>query len=250
MQPPIFVINLDSSPERFRNTKAQFENLKINVTRLPGVLGNALSDKTINQSYSKYLNFKKSDRPLSKGEIGCYLSHRKAWQKIVDMDVPFGVVVEDDIFIEELFEDALNAISNFSFNWDLIKLAPYKNKTRSVRIEKQISSQFKLVINSKTITGCAGYAISRSAAIKLLRTTYPFFRPVDTDLQHFWEHNIDIYALHPFVVKQDLRYESDIGSSRKKIPNRMTKKVSLQIINYFINKSKTKAACKRFLEKL
>ena len=249
MQPPIFVINLDTSPERFSNTQAQFEQINVNVTRLQGVLGKALSESEINEVYSPQLNFAKSDRALSKGEIGCYASHRKAWQQIVDMEVPFGIVAEDDIIVEPFLQEALDMLKALTIDWDLIKLAPYKNTTRPVVMAKQINARFELVINRKTITGCAGYALSRKAAMKLLKSTSPFYRPVDTDLQHFWEHDIDIYALQPFVIKQDLTYDSDIGTSRKNISRRKLKKIGLQVANYFANKSATKAACERFKQK-
>ena len=46
-------------------------------------------------------------RQLSRGEIGCHASHRKAWELIAHSEQPFGVVVEDDIFVETSFPQAL-----------------------------------------------------------------------------------------------------------------------------------------------
>ncbi|MAI68498.1 MAG: glycosyl transferase family 25, partial [Rhizobiales bacterium TMED143] len=34
--------------------------------------------------------------PLSPGEVGCFLSHRACWQRIVDQDLPYALIVEDD----------------------------------------------------------------------------------------------------------------------------------------------------------
>jgi len=42
----------------------------------------------------------KTDDPLLAGEIGCYAAHLRALQRIVDYDLPWGYVLEDDFCYE------------------------------------------------------------------------------------------------------------------------------------------------------
>jgi glycosyl transferase family 25 len=249
MQPPIYVINLDKSPERLTNTRERFVKVGMEITRLPGVLGSALTDDEIAEIYSARGNQHQFYRPLSKGEIGCYASHRKAWQQIANADSAFGIVVEDDIDVDSNFAEAMETLQNLSFTWDMIKLAPYQNKQRPVVYTQPVSPDFALTITNKTVTGCAAYALTKACAQRLLTSTKPFCRPVDTDLQHFWEHGIHIYNLSPYVIRQDMAYDSDIGHNRKAYGQRKWQKLKLQCMNFFRNKAATRTVIKALQNK-
>lgn len=250
MQPPIYVINLDKSHQRFTNTQARFADVGCTVTRLPGVLGTALTDAEVDALYSVRRNQTMYFRSLSRGEIGCYASHRNAWELIANSEQPFGIVVEDDILVEARFPQALETLQNLPFAWDMIKLANYQDSKRTVAFSHPLTETFDITITRKTITGCAGYAVSRDCAKKLLDSTKLFARPVDTDLQHFWEHDIHIYNLTPFCIKQDMSYDSDIGKTRKASGKRKWQKVKLQILNFPRNITATKIAINALKQKL
>jgi glycosyl transferase family 25 len=126
----------------------------------------------------------------------------------------------------------------------MIKLAPYQNKHRPVVYRHCINSDFALTVTNKTVTGCAGYALTKQCAQQLLESTQPFARPVDTDLQHFWEHDIHIYNLEPYVIHQDMDYDSDIGHNRKAKGQRKWQKLKLQCMNLIHNKVATKKVIK------
>ena len=51
--------------------------------------------------------------------IGCFLSHRKAWKKIVEQKLDAGLILEDDIRISPL-------TFNKSFNFALKNIQKYK----------------------------------------------------------------------------------------------------------------------------
>jgi GR25 family glycosyltransferase involved in LPS biosynthesis len=105
---PCLVINLDAEQERLRTsverlTKAGFRH----IIRLPAV--NARGDpESIPAEWEKYGSppFAATD-PLfidvkgCPGKQGCFLSHVKAWRFIIDNDLPWAVIVEDDIAIHK-----------------------------------------------------------------------------------------------------------------------------------------------------
>lgn len=251
MSIPIFVINLATSEERWRNTQQRFAQYGIDVQRLDAVYGAHLNEDERLSLYNPSLNQKQYHRALSVGEIGCYASHRKAWQSVIDSGSDFGIVAEDDIRVSEHIEQALQTLDTLKFDWDLIKLAPYQNKSRRVVFSQSVNDQFQLIVHQKPLTGCAAYAISKRAAQKLLSTTSPFGRPVDTDLQHTWEHNIDIYALMPFAIHQDMAYDSDIGTTRKQhSQSHRWRRLKQQIYAYWQNRQATSKAIERLKQKL
>ena len=46
-------------------------------------------------------------RPLTFGEIGCFMSHYNIWQETVDRNLDTVLVLEDDIRFEAFFRDKL-----------------------------------------------------------------------------------------------------------------------------------------------
>jgi len=55
-------------------------------------------------------------------------------------------------------------------------------------------------------------AVSKNGAQKLLSASSPFFRPVDVDIQHYWERNIDVIGLEPKIVDK-ANFDSDISAA-------------------------------------
>lgn len=63
-----------------------------------------------NNAFSKIL-YKK----LSPGEVGCFLSHRKAWEIISKGEEKFGLVLEDDAVFGEKLKQFLLSLEKRSF---------------------------------------------------------------------------------------------------------------------------------------
>ena len=100
--PPIYVLNLDRSIQRWEKMETELNSQNINAIRLSGVDGRKLTKKelsTVSTSLSTYLQ--------PKGVIGCYLSHKKFWQLIVDESLPSAIVFEDDVKLSDNFIEKL-----------------------------------------------------------------------------------------------------------------------------------------------
>ncbi|CAM4185292.1 glycosyltransferase family 25 protein [Pseudoalteromonas byunsanensis] len=240
-QPPIFLINLEQSSERLEKSIARLALQNFTCERISGVYGKALSDIELIKNYQPLLNKKLFYRPLSKGEIGCYMSHRKAWQAIVDRKLPYAIVLEDDFKITGNLEDVFAAISKIDVPWQLLKLSAYQNRSRTIAFSYPIDTIFNLVVHKKAMTGCCAQAVSYEGAKRLLAATEHFARPVDTDLQHVWETKVPVYSLMPYYIEQDMDFESDIDaiSAQDTIKKRFFKRKHLQIKEKILNKKAT-----------
>lgn len=211
MQLPIYVINLQRSPQRLAHAAAELARVKLSFERIDAVDGRALTAAEIDAVYDAKRNQQRFYADLSLGEIACYMSHRKAWSQLLASEHHAAIILEDDIKVT----DGLSALSEVPFistaNWDLIKIAqPFKPKTAT---PLTAAGQFTLVDyrNDKPPMGACGYIISRRGATKLL-SRERFFRPVDVDMQWQWETGCYVQGLMPYCVDNTHQHGSDILS--------------------------------------
>ncbi|MFN6969279.1 MAG: glycosyltransferase family 25 protein [Rheinheimera sp.] len=214
-QIPVFVINLETSPERYQYAEQQLLALGIQPQRFNAVYGKNLSVQDIDACYDKMTNQQQFRRSLSLGEIGCYLSHRGIWQYMQEHNIEVAIVLEDDIDIDAKLPDSIKQISGLT-GWDHIKLSDDRNTPAHQTMP--LENGFKLV-NFKKVPNCAtGYAISLQGVNKLLRRE-KFFRPVDIDLQFGHELDLQLFSLLPYTIWPSSKFDSVInaisGGSRK-----------------------------------
>lgn len=228
----IFVINLNESTERLERLKSEFERIGLDFERLPAVDGRDLTEDQIFQHYSPELNRKKYFKPLSKPEIGLYMSHLKACERIISENLDFGIILEDDIVLKNGFQMIPQVLRSLNEKWNYIKLiAPGKKKKINERIQVAVEIPIRLniesylkdtnstnnerIIETSTIgvpaifelitwkkppIGTSAYAITIDGAKEFLSKRSKFFRPIDVDLQYEWETSLKIQGLRPFFL--------------------------------------------------
>mgnify|MGYP000111736784 FL=1 len=207
----IFVVNLDKSTERLAEMSKRLERLDLPFTRVSAVYGASLTDDELNRHYNSALNKRVYRRPLAAAEIGCYLSHRNIWQTIVDDNLSMALILEDDAELGAQLPAALSAIENLGRPWDVIKLYEPQIKkplARSIPLNQDFSlCQYKKIPSTST-----GYVVSLAGASKLLGAREMFGRPVDDDVQFYWEYSGEVYGVKPYpIFIADSSLESTIG---------------------------------------
>lgn len=95
---------MDKHSERKLFMENELSSAGLGAIRISGVDGRALSEQeTENLSPKKTLKDLNLP-PLSKGELGCAVSHRNVYDYIIDNAIPYTVVMEDDISIPSNFK--------------------------------------------------------------------------------------------------------------------------------------------------
>lgn len=246
--PPIFLINLDSSIDRLHESYLRLNPIGIDFERFNAVYGAKISVDERNKFYSEELNLKQYHKPLSPGEIGCYMSHLKVLQHIVDNNIKYAIILEDDFKIVGDLSLAIKSLKNISFEWDMIKLAEYGDRERPTAYEFKVNEHFNLRVQKKVSAGTCAQAISLNGARKILNSSIPFGRPVDTDYQHWWEKDIEVLTLSPCPLKQDLDFESTIAamSKGKKFNSAFWRRKLQQITQKINNKKHTRRLIKKY----
>lgn len=96
-----YIISIPTETKRFNFIKSQVELFSfLNVHFIDPVIGKHLSSEDLKIYYDEDLTQKKLGRSLSLNEIGCALSHRRAWEHILKQDTSdYGLILEDDALI-------------------------------------------------------------------------------------------------------------------------------------------------------
>ncbi|MFQ3248221.1 glycosyltransferase family 25 protein [Glaciecola sp.] len=230
----IYLINLARSTDRLAACARQFEEHELSFERIEAIDGDKLSPASISEIYD--FSHSSYHKHMTNGEIACYLSHVKVWQKVVDEQLDYAVILEDDILLKDDILEGLEAVHQIQQPWDLIKLAEAPEKRKVVH--QYPVDDFSLVTYNKVPIRCCAQVISLSGAKKLLAKSANVTRPIDIELQYWWESDLNIFGLKPYIVKpnQNLVSEIDRESNRKKAKQSFPRKVVSGF--YFLFKNK------------
>jgi glycosyl transferase family 25 len=195
---PLLIVNLDRSPERWRHAESAYARSGFRVERLAAIDGGMLGEGEIAAAVDLDRNRRLYKHPLTRGEIGCYLSHRLAWRRIASSGAEGGYVFEDDSEPGDMLGAAMALVQGCAGDWDLVKL--FTQRPPSGRIVGE-AGMLSLRRPAVLPGGTVGYALSRRGADKLLGRAERFFRPLDIDLKHWWEQDLRVLVISPGVVR-------------------------------------------------
>lgn len=118
-------------------------------------------------------------------EIGVFESHRKIWAKMVDENIPFALIVEDDLQVDNTrFDQILSWLTPRLSPEQYVRL-PVKQRERPAQILGS-GPDVQLILPKVIGLQCICQIVGQSAARKLLDATKQYDRPVDTFLQMHW----------------------------------------------------------------
>jgi GR25 family glycosyltransferase involved in LPS biosynthesis len=156
--------------------------------------------------------------PLSAGEVGCFLSHRRCWQHILDEDLDYALIVEDDLAIDaEHWAQAMTLVTDNADADSFFRL-PAKRREASARTIAT-HGEAKLFLPKVVGLQTVAQVVGKHAARRLLDASEVLDRPVDTFLQMHWIHGQQIHTILPNGVSE---ITSELGGStiqKKSRPN-------------------------------
>lgn len=204
---PSFVINLDARHDRMHHIKNVQQRLDLRIQRIPAVNGRSLPVESlpvapfVRTSLRSGKRFSKIHLTTS-GEVGCFLSHRAAWQKVA-AESQTCLIFEDDADPTEhastYLLQAVEAVQNGEY--DLMLLGVHEGK-----FKKQIEPLAKWVDTGELLTGSWAYALSPETARRLFEASYVMELSVDLFLPTIVERMgfIHLFAQAPFWRGNDI----------------------------------------------
>ncbi|GFS64159.1 glycosyltransferase 25 family member [Trichonephila inaurata madagascariensis] len=212
-----YLINLERRPERRERMLNTLSEMGIQAHILKAVDGKALNDSFIEEMGIKMLPEYADPyykRPLTRGEIGCFLSHYHVWKDMIEHQHRTAIVLEDDLRFEPYFRKKIQAllkeVQKVGLLWDLIYLG---RKRLSENGEPFVAGTSSLVhVNYSYWTLC--YLITLEGAKKLVMANpLPKLVPVDEFLpimfdrhpEEVWKgyypkRNLRAFSAQPLLV--------------------------------------------------
>ena len=190
----IIVISLVRSPERREKARSELSKTSLNWSFLDAVDGSQLQcppPEYEPRKVKRLLGFE-----MTPNEIGCFLSHKKAWQECIKTDRP-TLIFEDDFILLPHFERTLQLLLTEFQDWHLIRLQALARTQHD--IVKTIGD-ISIVKNHEDPLGATAYIIKPEAARILVEHAKEIYEPLDHFLEHRKKHGVEILAVKPYPV--------------------------------------------------
>jgi glycosyl transferase family 25 len=213
---PVFVISLDFSVERRKNSIDQLNRLGVSYQIVDAYDGSHISDYDIlnNPEYGLW-EMGSRTRHLNKGEIGCVLSHLQIYRKMVKENIEAACILEDDTILQNEFKDFLIPENLDNLHWDLFYLGHHSRFSK-----KEAWSKNKQELKLKNFSagepielpgGSYGYIIKCRAAAEILKHAYPIRKSLDHYTGNAPALGIQTLLLSPPCVHHNYHFKTTIN---------------------------------------
>jgi len=205
--------------ERYLLVKNHLEKLDINFEICPAVFLDGEFPWV--QEYDHKMRQFITGHPMTRGEVGCFLAHRKAWMRIVALNKT-TLILEDDARLTPELINQFDGLSNTISNTQII-IRFFSVRHSDGKLWRKTTSGLKIFrpfIYGSTLTA---YLLNKSSAEKLLAKSEKFFMAVDDYVDAEYLHSCTVLNTEP-----ELAYNGDNGNSL--IGNRHKPKVLLPTI--------------------
>jgi GR25 family glycosyltransferase involved in LPS biosynthesis len=196
-----FVISLERAVERRPHAGWIESNVPLPCVSLSAVDGTAMTAEAVDGIYKRQIHDPRYPHVLRRGEIGCFLSHRKAWQAIVDQKLDAALILEDDVtFDADCFSEAINFVTENMVAGDYVQF-----QVRDVDSSWPVvvrDEKHSLIQPRPAPLRTTAQIVTRAAAQRLLELTTSIDRPVDAFLQLTWVTGVPIKVVLPRVVSE------------------------------------------------
>jgi len=197
----IFVINLKTDYSRRMHMEEIATQNNLVFQYIDALDGTKMGRKELYLNYDRKSCLATIHRELGPREIGCALSHRIIYKKIIDNKIEKALILEDDIEIRCNIEKLFDELKNIPDHVECILLGYHneikkdKNNWYSIWNSIKLNDEYKLKRFTKLAHGAFAYYLTLSGAIKLYKATNHLDRPID----HYTgdERFLNVYGIYP-----------------------------------------------------
>jgi glycosyl transferase family 25 len=207
----IFIINLDKDVERLSKSYEQLDKYQFkNYERFKGIYGQQLTTDEINDN-TTFIGKIFASRSM----IGCALSHIKIWEKIVNQNIKFSLILEDDFILKEDFKNRLNTVLlNAPSDYHIIYLSSNIIQNKNLKLYDINDYFYKSIFIIQTLS----YIITLEGAKILLEYINKVSYHIDIDIffKSFLNKKINIISVKDSLVYQT--FQSSNNTDDRQFP--------------------------------
>ena len=212
------VISLPHARTRRARIAQRFAEVDLPFTFMDGIDARDLSVAHKAQLDTRYRR-SRGLRPVSPGELACWLSHRAALRVLVAGNETMAAIFEDDGLPLPGLPEVLRALEERAGSFDAVVLGrrqPWKPLVDPVALGDRKMGRIRY-----NEWGAEGYVITRAAAGFLLARMPRMRFPYDMDLCHVWVNRLNLFFLDEPVVHHEDDYSYiDAAGPRSRYANR------------------------------
>lgn len=199
MRYQIYLLNRAEEKTRLEHFRIQAGRLRQSFARIDAVNAEQVQASQALNHYNEAQNARYYYRSLRMSEVATYMSHRLAWQRMVDDGVDFAIILEDDVLLANSFVYLARTIAELEQPWHVLKLAEPYARVKSKGVER--CGAATLVRYPHIPLGTSAYVITREGAEMMLRWSESFYRPLDVDFQWAWQPGLKVRGIRPYPVQ-------------------------------------------------
>ncbi len=196
----IYAINLASQTEKKNYIINECKKLNLDIDIFDGVYGAELSEEYLKSNVLDYPNCY-----LTRGEIGCALSHIKIYEDIIKNNLPYAMILEDDAVLSSQLPNFIADFEKFNTKEGIFLLI----------------DDFKYIVNKKikigsfdiypveSATTTTGYILTLEAAKSMVKFLYPIRYEADMFKIFKMCTGTKIYATVPHLVSSNDKDKSN-----------------------------------------
>ena len=209
----VIVLTLERAKARQARIKSLLDSAGIPFEFFWGVDGQR-DPNPIEPFYDEKKRLRVKGAPLSQGQLGCFASHYRIWQKCLQENQNLVILEDDVIFDEGLFKTFLKNIPELPQEAGCVRL--FENKTRNHKaFEYAQLKGLRLLRYTKGPMSTMGYYLTPGAAEKFIESLRPVFLSVDIYMDRYWSNKVLCCGVEPGFVYHDHQFESMIGYTEK-----------------------------------
>jgi glycosyl transferase family 25 len=209
----VFVINMARSAKRRERMRELLDGMKIEWEFFEAIDGGLMEEASRASSYDDDLCRRVNGRSLTKGEIGCALSHRGVYRRMLDRGIGKAVVLEDDVRLDASFPRVIEAFDDFPFKNEIVLLgmALRHNPVISLWGRRPLLEGFEIVSPKTNIWQAWGYCLDIDAALSMIALHDRVFTAADD-----WKvigKGLAMRLLRPYIVGFEESLGTEISST-------------------------------------
>ncbi|MBP6131341.1 glycosyltransferase family 25 protein [Thauera sp.] len=197
----IFVINLPEAVERRQRVRAHLVALGLDANVVEAVRGSRLSEDERALVADDARSVERYGRVLTPGELGCAMSHVRAYEEFLGSRHDFALILEDDAV---LLPDAADLLASARMSaWlecaepRLLLMTPIR--AFLARGAVPFAAGYRLVKVRRAWEGY-GYLVNRAAADAMRRINSPAWLSADDWVAYRRLGSIELCGLDPFCI--------------------------------------------------
>jgi len=199
----VLLVNLDRDADRLAAANAQLVRLGVAYARLPAVYAKALPSEEKRRAVDRFRWWCVIGRPVRDGEIGCAMSHFRAWETGCPV-----CVLEDDVILDARFPEVLRQVGAWidPERPQVVLLSNHSDRTPDGNGFEGYRSAPDCPFEVRRSSGdmfTEGYVITPKAAEAIRRANWPLATPCDHWGRWARLGLIELYHAFPTVCSQN-----------------------------------------------